>query len=76
MQKQRKRIARALYKNPQVLILDEATSALDLETEKKFIDEFFENSTGKTIIIISHRLSTLEKCEIIFDLTNMKFLKK
>ena len=75
-QKQRIGIARALFKNPQVIILDEATSALDLETEKKFIDEFFENSTGKTIIIISHRLSTLEKCEIIFDLTNMKFLKK
>ena len=39
------------------------------------IDEVFENSTDKTIIIISHRLSALEKCEIIFDLKNKKFLK-
>ena len=74
-QKQRLGIARALFKNPQVIILDEATSSLDLETEKKFIDEVFENSTDKTIIIISHRLSALEKCEIIFDLKNKKFLK-
>jgi len=74
-QKQRFGIARALFRNPQVIILDEATSSLDLDTEKKFIEEVFENSIDKTIIIISHRLSALEKCELIFDIKSMKFIK-
>ena len=75
-QKQRFGIARALFRNPQVIILDEATSSLDLDTEKKFMEEVFENSIDKTIIIISHRLSALEKCELIFDIKSMKFIKR
>ena len=75
-QKQRFGIARALFRNPQIIILDEATSSLDLDTEKKFIEEVFENSIDKTIIIISHRLSALEKCELIFDIKSMKFIKR
>ena len=61
-QRQRIAIARALYKNCQVLILDEATSALDNETEKNIIQTINEIDTEITLIIIAHRLSTIEKC--------------
>ena len=67
-QKQRVAIARALYNNPEVLILDEATSALDNETEAKIMDEIYKVGSNKTLIIIAHRLSTLDKCERIIEL--------
>jgi ATP-binding cassette subfamily B protein/ATP-binding cassette subfamily C protein len=62
-QKQRIGIARALYTNPDVLVLDEATSALDIETEAKIMDEIYSLSTDKTLIVIAHRLSTVERCD-------------
>jgi ATP-binding cassette subfamily B protein/ATP-binding cassette subfamily C protein len=62
-QKQRIGIARALYSNPEILVLDEATSALDNETESKIMEEIYEVSSGKTLFIIAHRLSTVERCE-------------
>jgi ATP-binding cassette subfamily B protein/ATP-binding cassette subfamily C protein len=61
-QKQRIGIARALYDNPDVLVLDEATSALDNETETKIMDEIYDISAEKTLIVIAHRLSTVERC--------------
>ena len=61
-QKQRIGIARALYLDPDVLVLDEATSALDLATEEQIMDEIYEICSGKTLIIIAHRLSTLKRC--------------
>jgi len=67
-QRQRIGIARALYRNPQVLILDEATSALDNETEKKFVDLLYTLDKSLTIIMIAHRLTTLEKCDRILFL--------
>ena len=70
-QKQRLGIARALYRNPDLLILDESTSSLDNETEKNFIEDVFENSKDKTIIFISHRLRALKKCDKIFDLSKL-----
>ncbi len=69
-QKQRVAIARALYSDPEVLVLDEATSALDNETESKIMDEIYNVSEGKTLIIIAHRLSTLDRCEKIYYLEN------
>ena len=65
-QKQRVGIARAIYKDPQILILDEATSALDTESEKKVLDtlRWFYNQK-KTIIVIAHRLSTIRQCDSI-----------
>lgn len=65
-QKQRIAIARALYKDPDILVLDEATSALDDKTESKIMDEIYQIADDKTLIIIAHRLSTIKKCNKIY----------
>ncbi len=75
-QKQRIAIARALYNNPELLVLDEATSALDSETEKKIMEEIYKIGADKTLIIIAHRTSTLDKCDKIIELQNGKITKK
>ena len=74
-QKQRIGVARALYKDPDILILDESTSSLDVETEEKFIKDIFNISENKTIIFISHKMSALVKCDKIFDLKQKMFIK-
>ena len=66
-QRQRIGIARALYTNPQVLVLDEATSALDNDTEKAVMDAIDSLAGSKTLIIIAHRLSTVENCNIKYE---------
>jgi ABC-type bacteriocin/lantibiotic exporter with double-glycine peptidase domain len=71
-QRQRIGIARALYRNPQVLILDEATSALDNLTESAVMTEIHKIGNKKTVILIAHRLTTLKECDIIFLLNNGK----
>lgn len=64
-QRQRIGIARALYRDPAVLIMDEATSALDGITEEGVMDAVHELSKKKTIIIIAHRLTTVRDCDVI-----------
>ncbi|MBQ4259394.1 MAG: ABC transporter ATP-binding protein [Lachnospiraceae bacterium] len=65
-QRQRIGIARALYYDPEVLILDEATSALDNDTEAAIMDSINRLHGKKTLIIIAHRLQTIEKCDMVY----------
>lgn len=65
-QRQRIGIARALYHDPDVLILDEATSALDNVTERAVMEAIHNLGSEKTVIMIAHRLSTVEECDTIF----------
>ncbi len=74
-QKQRIGIARALYHNPKILILDESTSSLDLKTEQDVMHSIHNLNNSKTVIIISHKKSTLQNCDKIFKLEN-KTLKE
>ena len=67
-QKQRIAIARALYKKASLLILDEATSALDSFTEKEIIKSINNLNKKITIVIIAHRISTLDICDRVFEL--------
>ncbi len=73
-QRQRLGIARALYKNPEILILDEATSALDTDTEQEIVDAV-ENLHGKvTTVVVAHRLSTVLKCDNIYKVVNSRIV--
>ena len=71
-QRQRISIARALYNDPEVLILDEATSALDNDTEAAIMESINRLHGKKTLIIIAHRLQTIEKCDIVYRVENGK----
>ena len=75
-QRQRIGIARALYEDPEVLILDEATSALDNETEAAIMESINRLHGKKTLIIIAHRLQTIEKCDMVFRVENGKIVKE
>ncbi|PIZ05038.1 MAG: hypothetical protein COY58_01200 [Gammaproteobacteria bacterium CG_4_10_14_0_8_um_filter_38_16] len=67
---QRIGIARALYRKPKLLVLDEATSALDNTTEKKILENINAISSEMTIVMVAHRLTTLQNCDKIFVLTS------
>ena len=67
-QRQRIGIARALYHDPEVIILDEATSALDNQTERVVMDAVSNLSHSKTVILIAHRLTTVQQCDRIYVL--------
>ncbi len=71
-QRQRIGIARALYHDPEVLILDEATSALDNDTEAAIMDSINRFQGRKTLIIIAHRLQTIEKCDLVYRVQDGK----
>jgi len=73
-QRQRLGIARALYHDPSVLVLDEATSALDVLTESAVLKTLKQRAGGKTIIMVTHRLSTVQQCDKIFMLCGGKIV--
>lgn len=72
MQRQRLGIARALYRNPSLLVMDEATSALDNETEHKITQTLDEISKNITVIIVAHRLSTVRSVDQLIYLEKGK----
>lgn len=75
-QRQRIGIARALFEDPEVLVLDEATSALDNETESAIMDSINRLHGRKTLIIIAHRLQTIEKCDMVYRVENGKAVRE
>lgn len=75
-QRQRIGIARALYNNSEILVLDEATSALDQKTELDFMQAVNNLKGEKTILIITHRLSTIENCDRVFSIDNGQLSEK
>jgi ABC-type multidrug transport system fused ATPase/permease subunit len=74
-QRQRIGIARALYHNPEILVFDEATSALDNETEAAVMEAINSFHGRKTMVIIAHRLNTIEKCDIIYKVDEGQIVK-
>ena len=74
-QRQRLGIARALYHNPEILVFDEATSALDTDTESAIMEAIDSFHGRKTLIIIAHRLRTIENCDIIYKVDKGKIVQ-
>ena len=75
-QRQRIGIARELYEDPEVLVLDEATSALDNDTEAAIMESINRLHGRKTLVIIAHRLQTIEKCDMVFRVENGKIKRE
>ncbi|MCM1237139.1 MAG: ABC transporter ATP-binding protein/permease [Ruminococcus flavefaciens] len=75
-QRQRVGIARALYRNPEILVFDEATSSLDNETETAIMESINSFRGKKTLIIIAHRLSTIEECDEVYRVEDGKIKKE
>jgi ATP-binding cassette subfamily B protein len=74
-QKQRILIARAIYKNPEFIFFDEATNALDANNEKVILENLNEFFTGKTVIVVAHRLSTVKNADQIIVLEKGKIVE-
>jgi len=73
-QRQRIGIARALYHDPQVLVLDEATSSLDIETETEVMSAIRALHGFKTILIVAHRLSTVQHCDRLYRIEDAQIV--
>lgn len=74
-QRQRIALARALYKEFELLIMDEATAALDMETEKAVIDSIRQVRKNKTLLIVTHHISLAEECDMIYKIENMRLVR-
>jgi len=74
-QRQRIALARALYKEFDLLVMDEATAALDMETEKAVIDSIRQMRGDKTLLIATHHMSLANECDVVYKIENMGFVK-
>ena len=75
-QRQRLLIARAVYKNPEYIFLDEATNSLDANNEKQILDNLSQFYQGKTVVIVAHRLSTVQNADNIVVLEKGKVIEE
>ncbi len=75
-EKQRLSLARAILRNPEILILDEATSAMDSQTEKLVQGAIVEAAKGRTLIVIAHRLTTIQKADLILVLEHGRLVER
>ena len=74
-QRQRIALARALYKDFDLLIMDEATAALDMETEKAVLDSIRHVKGDKTLLMVTHHMSLADECELLYKIENQKILR-
>lgn len=74
-QRQRIALARALYKNFELLVMDEATAALDMETEKAVIDSIRQIKENKTLIMVTHHMSLANECDVMYKIENQKIVR-
>ena len=74
-QRQRIALARALYKEFDLLVMDEATAALDMETEKAVIDSIRQMQGNKTLLIATHHMNLAKECDMVYKIENMGFVK-
>ena len=74
-ERQRVALARAFYHDKNILVMDESTSSLDVETEKEIIKEIKNLRGTKTLIVIAHRMSTIQHCNRIYHIENGRVLK-
>lgn len=74
-QRQRIALARALYKDFELLIMDEATAALDMETEKAVMDSIRQIKGNKTLLMVTHHMSLANECELVYKIENRKIVR-
>lgn len=74
-QRQRIALARALYKEFELLVMDEATAALDMETEKAVIDSIRKVKGDKTLLMVTHHMSLADECDIVYRIENKSFTR-
>ncbi len=75
-QRQRIALARALYKDFELLVMDEATAALDMETEKAVIESIRQVKGSKTMVMVTHHMSLANECDIIYKIENQKLVRQ
>ena len=74
-EKQRIAIARAIYRNPAIFLMDEFTSAIDQDTEEKIFNNFIEKYPKQTLIMIAHRKSIIDKCDVVWEIKDKNIIK-